>query len=105
MARPRLDVTRSEVVSVRFTPAELEKAQDAARMRMLPLSTYLRRRSLNAPLSQRIHHHALVELIRIGVNLNQIARVANAQGRINPEDPHFKSLLRELSDTAKKLLK
>jgi len=91
MGRPTksLNRRRSAQVGLRFTLAEMTKLQrdadkagltvtDLCRQRALSGRTYVKRyRSLDWP--------ALDQLRRIGVNLNQAVRVANATKNLPPE--------------------
>ena len=71
------------VKPVRFAPEEWAKIQTRAAELRLPPSTYFRQTSLGYRLSGRINARAIAELGRIGNNLNQLTRVANATGRID----------------------
>lgn len=72
----------TELVAVRFTPHELARldalAAEAGRRR----STYLREAGLKARLRSRIDGATFAALGRIGNNLNQLARAANATHRV-----------------------
>ncbi len=84
MARPRLDVSdrRTRTVGVRLTSAEAVDLADRAAAVGLTTASYVRR----AALGRRIRSAAVLrlgaedrlELGRIGVNLNQLARAMNA---------------------------
>ena len=90
MARPKKveQEKRSEQTKERWTIAELAYVEEQARNAGLSRAEYIRRRSLSLPVrpapSVGASDPALVsELNRIGVNLNQIAKYANA-GRGSP---------------------
>jgi len=68
---------------VRFAPEEWEKIRARAAEARLPPSTYVRETALGYRLSGRISSRAIYELGRIGNNLNQLAYVANATGRLD----------------------
>ena len=73
---------RVTVVSVRLTTFERARVEAKAAQTGLSLSDYCRRAILGHRVTastepQRVNTEALVELNRVGVNLNQIARVAN----------------------------
>jgi hypothetical protein len=78
--RPRKDPAerRSHTHGLRLSPKEKEELERRAERAGLSLSAYLRRRGLGRPIKTRVEKEATDELNRIGVNLNQIARVANA---------------------------
>ena len=84
MARPRKPEAerRSRTIGVRITTAEAaEIAKRAAEARMTK-GGYMRRRALGQPVRvaavHRLGARERVELHRIGVNLNQIARALNS---------------------------
>lgn len=73
---------REAVVSVRLTTFERAGVEANAARSGLSLSDYCRRAILGHRVTastepQRVNAEALVELNRVGVNLNQIARAAN----------------------------
>lgn len=73
---------RVAVISVRLTIFERAGVEAKAAQSGLTLSDYCRRAILGHRITastepQRVNTEALVELNRVGVNLNQIARVAN----------------------------
>lgn len=84
MARPRLDQPdrRSAHLRVRLTPAELARLQTAALASGIPFSDFVRERVLTGRVVVReaaeLSPPVWLELRRIGVNLNQIARAMNA---------------------------
>jgi Bacterial mobilisation protein (MobC) len=91
MARPKKnpDALRSETVSFRCTPVQsLRIAQAAARAGLTP-TEYARRQTLDGhvvvPEYRPLDPALLDEIHSIGVNLNQLARIANQKGRIPPE--------------------
>lgn len=82
--RPKLDPAkkRSAQLHILLTPAERDRIQQWAASTSLSVSDYVRRRTLGRPIAQRVDIAARGELNRIGVNLNQIARVANEAGQV-----------------------
>ena len=73
---------RVAVVSVRLTTFEKAGVEANAERAGLSLSDYCRRAILGHRVTestepQQVNNEALVELNRVGVNLNQIARVTN----------------------------
>ena len=88
MARPRLSPTarRTRTVCARLTEAEARELAARAASAGEATSVYVRRRALGEPVRhaavQRLGAEERVELRRIGVNLNQIARALNAGGRV-----------------------
>ncbi len=85
MARPEKqpEEKRTERHNLRFTLAEHEHVREQAERAGLGVTEYLRRRSLgyevpSAASRRLIDPGVLVELNRVGVNLNQIARNLNS---------------------------
>jgi hypothetical protein len=76
---------RGEKVEVRVSAAEKADLRGAAREAGLTVSEYVRRRSLGQPVVARADRETRVLLRRIGVNLNQLARAANASGTSAPQ--------------------
>ena len=70
------------VKPVRFAPEEWEKIVARAQEVNLAPSVYVRRTTLGYRLSRRVDQKAICHLGRIGNNLNQLARVANATGEV-----------------------
>ena len=83
MRRKRRPPKFTLVKPIRFAPDEWEKITKRAEEVVLPPSVYVRRTTLGYRLSRRINSRAIYQLSRIGNNLNQIARVANATGRVD----------------------
>lgn len=87
MARPRKDAgeARDQQVKLRLTMAEAEHLRTQAERAGLSVADYARRRMLGhvvAPSAARADAALVSELNRIGVNVNQLARVAHV-------DPEF----------------
>ena len=95
---PRLTLVKP----VRFAPEDWDKIQTRAAEVRLPPSTYVRHTSLGYRLSGRINARAIAELGRIGNNLNQLTRVANATGRID-ETKRLKTVLNKLTEAIRGL--
>ena len=68
---------RSRRVTVRFSDAEMGVVERKAAATGLDRASYCRQTALGAPISARVNQAARVDLIRIGVNLNQLTRWAN----------------------------
>lgn len=92
---------KSRVRSVRFTPEEWELIQQEAHSANLRPSTFLRRAGLNRQVLHRTTPEAIQALNRVGVNLNQLARVANATGNVPPE---LRSAMRRIEEAVDTLL-
>ena len=73
---------RASRVHVLLTVAEKARVREAARRGGLSISEYVRRRTLGRPVTSRVDADAERQLRRIGVNLNQLTRVANAAGQV-----------------------
>ena len=84
MARPRLDAEerRTRTIGVRVTAAEEAELRELAHRARLSIGAYARQRALGKQVQiaaeRRLGAAELQELNRIGVNLNQIARVLNS---------------------------
>ncbi len=84
MARPRkLEAERrSRTIGVRVTTAEAAEIAERAGAARMTRGGYMRRRALGQPVREaavlRLGAAERVELHRIGVNLNQIARALNS---------------------------
>lgn len=78
--------TRSCQINIRVTPSEKEKLCNKAKLARMTVSQYL----LSLADEKKIYvvdcvPELLVEITRIGVNVNQIARVGNSQKFVNKE--------------------
>ena len=84
MVRPRKPEAerRSRTICVRVTTAEAAAIAERAGAARLTKGAYLRRKALGEPVREAAVHRLgareRVELHRIGVNLNQIARALNS---------------------------
>ena len=84
MARPRLgdEERRTRTIGVRVTEAEAAELAERAHAARLSMGAYMRHRALGQPVriapERRLGAADLRELNRIGVNLNQMARVLNS---------------------------
>lgn len=94
MVRPTLpsDQQRDALLHVRITAIEKAKLEERAQAVGLSVSEFVRRRSLGTPLppdaADRVVKDKLAtSLLRIGVNLNQIAKHMNAGRHAPPELP------------------
>lgn len=90
------------VKPVRFAPEEWDKIRARAAEVRLPPSTYVRETALGYRLSGRINSRAIYELGRIGNNLNQLTRVANATGRID-QTKRLQTALHKLTEAIRRL--
>lgn len=71
--------------SVRFTVEEWELIQRKARSANIPPTTFLRRAGLQRKVIHRTTPEAIQALNRVGVNLNQLTRIANTTGHVPAE--------------------
>ena len=84
MVRPRKPEAerRSRTICVRVTTEEAATIADRAAAARMTKGAYIRRRALGQPVREAAVHRLgareRVELRRIGVNLNQIARALNS---------------------------
>jgi hypothetical protein len=87
MARPRKELgdLRSETLAIRLTSAERIRVEQAALAAGLTASDYARGLVLSGRVvvrqNRKLDHAAFDELRRIGVNLNQLTRLAHQRGR------------------------
>ncbi len=91
MARPKKkdDAAYSEYVPTRFTKKERAELELAASTHGLTKSELIRRRALGHRLppprtDQQATAKLTTALLRLGVNLNQIAKVANIKDKVLP---------------------
>ena len=97
--RPRLsgEERRAHRIGVSLNEAEREAIMAKAEAVGLRPAAYLRQAGLGARLSARVNDRAYHQLSRIGVNLNQVARVANAAGLL-PELDVLRVILAEVRE-------
>ena len=88
---------RTYRIGVSLSEAEREVIAAKAEAAGLRPAVYLRAVGLGARLSSRVNDHAYHQLSRIGVNVNQMARVANAAGRL-PELGVLEALLAQVRE-------
>ena len=92
MARPRLgaEERRTRTIGVRVTEAQAAELAERAQATRLSMAAYMRCRALGQPVrmarERRLGAAELRELNRIGVNLNQMARVLNSGGATAPAE-------------------
>lgn len=77
--KPTADL-RTNQVRIRLTASEKSRIGRAAGAAGLSASEYLRRRALGQAVVARADVEAVRQLRRVGANLNQLARRANASG-------------------------
>jgi uncharacterized protein (DUF1778 family) len=88
MGRPRKEPADRRTVSLscRLTPAERLAIEQAALRAGLSASDYVRRLALTGRMvireNRSLDYAAFDQVRRIGVNLNQLARIANHTGRL-----------------------
>ena len=70
---------RNQTISIRLTPAEKKEIISKAKQAQMTLTDYLIECSHNTKITVTDFSEVLVELKRIGNNLNQIARKANSR--------------------------
>lgn len=73
---------RTLVKSVRFSPAEWEAVLERAGEVGLSPARYLREAALRKRLAHRLSSQAIHQVARVGQNLNQLTRAANATRRV-----------------------
>lgn len=91
MARPKkpdAEKLTRRLPHIRCTEAEYELVSSRAEKAGLSLSEYVRRMALDGEVTIREEHFEFAfihELKKIGVNINQQTRIANATGEMPPE--------------------
>jgi hypothetical protein len=100
---PQVNPHRTVIRSARFTPEEWRTVQERAAAVGLSPSLFLRSVALGSPLGRRINSVAVLALNRVGVNLNNLIRLATrtAQPFVEAE---VTALLGELRDRLRDLL-
>lgn len=101
--RKAADATKRIVLCLRVTPSELETITLKAARARLPRASYLRSAALNRRVEVKEQSDAdfqlAHQLARLGNNLNQLTRVANASERIPPKIHNLlQSTLQEVQD-------
>ena len=88
---------RTVIRSARFTPEEWETVQQRAATAGLSPSRFLRSVALGSPLGRRVNAEAVLALNRVGVNLNNLIRLATrtAQPFVASEVADLLTQLRE----------
>ena len=72
---------RTVIRSARFTPEEWAAVQERAAVAGLSPSRFLRSIALGTPLGRRVNAEAVVALNRVGINLNNLIRLATRSGQ------------------------
>lgn len=99
------DERRTCILPVRVSPGERRRLKERAHFCGLPLSTYVRQTALGARPRQRrrrLEQDAIHQLARVGNNLNQLTRSANAMGRVELSN-RLDEVLREILRTIARL--
>ena len=94
---------RKRTVQIKFRVAEEERALIEEKMKLIPtrnMAAYLRKMAIDGYVIQVDHSDIkamTAEIQKIGVNINQIARRANATGNVYQEDiDEIKGVLSEI---------
>ena len=89
--------------SARFTPEEWKAVRERAAAAGLSPSRFLRSVALGSPLGRRVNAEAVLALNRVGVNLNNLIRLAthSSQSFVVAE---VTDLLNQLRDRLRELL-
>ena len=95
--RPTLPDSERRVHRIGVNVNEAERAIIEARAEVvgLSVSVYLRQAGVGAKLSARVNDRVYHGLSHLGVNINQMARVANATGRL-PELEKLQAILAQI---------
>ena len=94
---------RKRTVQIKFRVTEEERALIEEKMKLIPtrnMAAYLRKMAIDGYVIQVDHSDIkamTAEIQKIGVNINQIARRANARGNVYQEDiEEIKGVLNEI---------
>ncbi|MCQ5089466.1 plasmid mobilization protein [Ruthenibacterium lactatiformans] len=94
---------RKRTVQIKFRVTEEERALIEEKMKLIPtrnMAAYLRKMAIDGYIIQVDHRDIkamTAEIQKIGVNINQIARRANATGNVYQEDiGEIKGVLNEI---------
>ena len=94
---------RKRTVQIKFRVTEEERALIEEKMKLIPtrnMAAYLRKMAIDGYIIQVDHSDIkamTAEIQKIGVNINQIARRANATGNVYQEDiEEIKGVLNEI---------
>jgi len=94
---------RKRTVQIKFRVTEEERAMIEEKMKLIPtrnMAAYLRKMAIDGYVIQVDHSDIkamTAEIQKIGVNINQIARRANATGNVYQEDiEEIKGVLNEI---------
>ena len=94
---------RKRTVQIKFRVTEEERALIEEKMKLIPtrnMAAYLRKMAIDGYVIQVDHSDIkamTAEIQKIGVNINQIARRANATGSVYQEDiEEIKGVLKEI---------
>jgi hypothetical protein len=79
--RPGAETYRTVIRSARFTPEEWATVQERATSVGLSPSRFLRQVALGTLLGRRINQQAIAAFNRVGVNLNNLVRLAFRSGQ------------------------
>lgn len=101
---------RDHIIRIRASADELAKIRELAKTRGLSISELIRRAAfgIRMPARSRDHTHvnlltrSLGELGRVGGNLNQLVRRANA-GKLSGHDPELSRTLAEIDALRERL--
>ena len=100
------DELRNSRIELRVTPSEKKKLQEQAELAHMSLPSYIVALSENKKIviAERIPQ-LLLELTRIGTNINQIAHVGNAQKYVSREQlDNVMELLKDVKAIMNKIL-
>lgn len=85
--RPRLTIEerRSYKIKVGFTPSQYEKLSERAENASLAEPEFIRRVCINQPIYTipKVNSLALIELNKIGVNINQLTKISHTSANFN----------------------
>jgi hypothetical protein len=93
----RKNIHLSEMKTIRFSPDEIKKIEDDCNLCSEKFSTYARKKILDIPMREKIEIEKIIQIKKIGNNLNQIAKVVN-QTKADLNKVQILELLQKIED-------
>lgn len=90
---------RTIIKPIRFTPSEHNSIKQHSKESGLSTSEYIRRRTLGIKVTSRTDLTMIAQIHKIGVNINQIAKILNQENKVR----QVLSLEAELKNTQEAL--
>lgn len=94
---------KRKVRKIRFSDEEWERLEELAEQANTNRSAFARSAIFGYKLFSKVDVETVTELRRIGVNLNQIAKRMNVEGRVIAEEK-LRELIKKLAKTRKEII-